>query len=257
MIMARTPAAVSDPLSLLRGALRAPHDRGLLESVRNEREAINAVLRRSDVEVPELADEGLDPMWTAVVITALETVEISPMAMQLVALRIADEREDGLRFAALVNRLPESLASFETFGHLPAALPEVQARIAASPAAIAAGAAAKRPARYGLSPLTFFSAAQVISNVLSNSLRDPAFAKSGQLLDELALESDCGKAVAEAMASWLMNAAVHEADLIPGFSVGADLSVRPIEVSAVAPVTFEQPDELPDLNEQDERLYET
>jgi hypothetical protein len=238
--MARTQAAFSDPLALLRGALQAPHDRVRLASVRNEREAINAALRQSDAEVPELTNEELDPEWTAIVIAALESHKPSPLASLLVELRIADEHEEGRRFAELVQRLPESLAYFKAFEGLPISPFEVQQRIILTPAALAAGDIAVRLAKYGLSPLTFIAASQVMANVLLNACRDrsgdyvprPRNAyderPANRLLEEIALSCDIDTDVAKAILAWLMNAGRYESDVIPGFVVGKDLRVRPV-----------------------------
>jgi len=210
------------PLDILANALRAPSNRRALDDVsRYKNEIIDAVDAMDGESIQKIIETSGDPDWTEEVLSALDSTPaaLDSEASDLQSIVEGDEREIGRMFGRWIEQLPLAFYEFEELQSLPGASESEQVRAAASPATIACGAVGARLARFGITPLTFFYAAQAVSNLISAAEKKNAVAKitKQDLIEEVAATCECSPEMARLLLIWL-NRASDYIDVFPGLT---------------------------------------
>lgn len=215
-----TTATDTELIDLLRRALASPKDTDLLAEVQRRSNEMRAVIRRKDVDLPDLATA--EAVWVRAVMIAVDP--------ELAAVRVLEgdpshEQGAGEYFASLVRKAPNQ-ARFSEFAHLRPIPAAAVMELLATPAAVAAGTSAVRPAMYGLTPVTFVYAAQAVSNVVYRARHENGEVfvavediRENDLVREIVLTCECRIHVATALFRWLMNTADVVRDIFPGFVI--------------------------------------
>jgi hypothetical protein len=213
----------TDPQQILATALTARQDGSALESVRLHKQEIIDWIDATDGEtIRALIESSKDAEWSAAVFHTLDSLQpaLSDEAAALRAMIDHDEAEIGLTFRDWIERrLPEACAGFAQLQSLPLVGKAERTEAERSPSSLAAGRAGRDLARFGVTPLTFFYAAQAVSNLVREAEqvadRRSALTKE-EVIDEVAATCHCSQNTAVHLLAWLSRAADY-VDVFPGF----------------------------------------
>lgn len=177
-----------EPVELLRQLFLSTGNEDLLEKASKESDDILAAMENADWDqiIDEEAAEKLDLEWVAKVYAALAKSHVSEgdaaLFEALFEGRARDERKIGEAFECLVEKLSTPARQFSSyFGSLPAVSDGQKAELISSPA-VQASPHALEIVRWGITPVTIFTATEAVALLVDRKVRRGKFSEQKPIM---------------------------------------------------------------------------